>query len=69
MPVIATCGHELTEKEGLGITVAIKEFDKFGDKIVSYPTLCAKCLKKYKKRKLILNSQEEIENWFKPLIT
>lgn len=49
MSVIATCGHELTEEEGLGIMIAIPDTTREGDKCTSYPVVCNKCLEWYKK--------------------
>ncbi len=63
MSVIATCGHTLTEKEGLGVTIAIKDHCKDGSQAISYPTLCNKCLKWYKKKNLELKTKQEQEDW------
>lgn len=36
---------------------------KDGNKAVSYPTVCDKCLKRYKKEGLILETEKEEEMW------
>lgn len=38
--VIATCGHELTEAEGLGKDVMSLTFDTFGNRAVEYSAVC-----------------------------
>jgi hypothetical protein len=63
MSIIATCGHILTEEEGLGITIAVKDYCKDGSKAIGYPTLCNKCLKWYRKKKLELKTEAEQERW------
>ena len=63
MTIIATCGHELKKSEELGIAIAIKDFHKDGSKAVSYITVCKKCFKWYKKKKLILETGEEIDDY------
>lgn len=64
MSIIATCGHELTEHEGLGTTIAIKDYSRDGSRAISYPTLCDKCLKWYRKKKLELKTKQEQRKWF-----
>ncbi len=63
MSVIATCGHKLTEEEGLGTTIPIKDYCKDGSKAIGYPTLCNKCLKWHRKKKLELKTDNEQERW------
>ena len=63
MSVIATCGHTLTEEKGLGTTIAVKDYCKDGSKAIGYPTLCNKCLKWYREKKLELKTEEEQERW------
>ena len=63
MSVIAACGHKLTETEGLGITIPVKDYCKDGSKAIGYPTLCNKCLKWYRKKKLELKTEPEQKRW------
>ena len=43
MSVFATCGHELSKEEGLGIMVSVKEWSREGEECLSYPVLCNNC--------------------------
>jgi len=61
----AACGCWLSEEEGHGINVSIKEYSKEGYKAVAYMNCCKKCYKKYKKRGIILKSEEEEIKWMK----
>ena len=63
MSIIASCGHLLTKEEGLGTTIAVKDYCRDGDKAIAYPTLCNKCLKWYRKKKLELKTEEEQKCW------
>jgi hypothetical protein len=65
MSIIATCGHTLSKEEGLGTTIAIKDYERDGSRSISYPTLCNKCLKWYRKKKLELKTKEEQDCWLK----
>lgn len=72
MTVIATCGHVLGEKEGeekdgLGTTIAAKEYSKDGSRAIGYPTVCDKCLEWYEEEDLILKTEKEQNVWMKPL--
>lgn len=64
MSVIGTCGHEFTEAEGLGTTIAIKDCDRKGQTAISYPTICNKCLEWYREKNLILNNKAEEDAWW-----
>jgi len=61
--IIASCGHELTEKENLGITILIKSRTKKGNKAVSYINVCNKCFERYKKENLILKTDEDVNKY------
>ena len=63
MSVIGSCGHELTEKEKLGIPISIKDNSRDGSKAISYICVCDKCFKMYKKKKLILETKKEEAQW------
>ena len=60
--VIATCGHELTPKEGLGETVYTRAWTRENKHASDYQTLCEKCLEFYKKSGAIL-TKEEAREW------
>lgn len=59
--IIATCGHQLTEAEDFGTMIAVKQYARDGGKAVGFPVVCDKCLKWYKRKKLILNNQQQAE--------
>ena len=63
MSITATCGHTLTDSEGLGTSIAIKDRCKDGSKAIGYLTLCDKCLEWYRKSKLELKTEKECERW------
>ena len=60
--VIASCGHELTEDEGLGATVATRGWTRECTRAVDYQTLCAKCLEWYRENNALL-TPEQAEQW------
>lgn len=49
MSIIASCGHQLTDEEGLGKTINIKD----NEGIIS-TTVCNKCFKLYESKKMIV---------------
>ncbi len=59
MSVIATCGHKLTEQEGLGTTISVKDTDREGNKSISHITVCDKCYDVYKVTNQILYTEEQ----------
>ena len=63
MTIIATCGHKLKESEGMGTTIAVKDYSKDGSRAVAWITVCDKCLKWYKRKKLILKTEKEENKW------
>lgn len=67
MSVTASCGHVLKEFEGedasgLGTTVSIKASDNYG-KCVITTTLCDICLIRYREHNMILDTEEDCNNW------
>lgn len=60
--IIASCGHTLTSKEGLGYAIAIKDQTREGHKAISYLNVCTKCKKFYEKKKLII-SPDKIDEY------
>jgi len=65
MSIQATCGHVLSKEiDGeFGFNITIKDHQKNFDKTVSYPIVCKKCLRRYKKLDLLLENEKEINNW------
>ena len=63
MTVIATCGHCLTEDEGMGQLLALADYDKFGTKSVSYVAYCNLCANEAYTSGSVLLSDEEINEW------
>lgn len=63
MTVVASCGHTLSEEEGLGITVFTKGYCKEGKKTIDYKSLCIKCFKYYSENNLVLNTDNEKNTW------
>lgn len=58
MSIFATCGHKLTDEEGMGTMVSTPDFTRKGEPCLSYPTLCNKCLEEYKKEGLVIEILE-----------
>ncbi len=63
MTVIATCGCVLPEKERLGETFFIKDYDREGNKCISHKTICKKCQVYYQSANLILESEQDQMIW------
>lgn len=63
MSVTATCGHELTDEEGMGFMIAIKDYSRDGSRAISYPSLCTKCFKRCAKSDELLANKTEEEEW------
>jgi hypothetical protein len=63
MNITATCGHVLTEEEGLGTTLAIKGKDSDGSRYISHKTLCNKCVDWYRSKKLELPTEKDQNKW------
>lgn len=63
MSVIASCGHKLKDEENMGNTIYVKDFDRYGKKVICYTTLCNNCLSIYREKGLELKSEQEKNNW------
>lgn len=63
MPIIASCGHTLTDEEDIGWSVSIKDYDREGEHAVTYQTLCRACLFDYLGENLILHTEKDEEEW------
>ena len=63
--VIATCGHDITEDflAGKMINISVKDHDKAGNKIVTYKTVCRKCYRWHKRKRLILKNEKQENDW------
>jgi hypothetical protein len=56
--ITASCGHILTKKEEMGKTIAVKDCDG-----ICYLTVCNKCFLWYKEQGLVLETEEEENDW------
>lgn len=63
MSVIARCGHELTEEEGFGVYMAVKDYSRDGTPAVSHMALCDACALLYKSTNKELKTQKEQDEW------
>lgn len=61
MSVIATCGHDITDDKG--IFVGIKDHDREGNRVVSFPVLCKECYRMYVENDLVLPTEQDQEDW------
>jgi len=60
--IIASCGHEITPREGLGEIVATRGWTRNCKHAVDYQTLCSKCLAYYRANNAIL-TPEQADQW------
>lgn len=60
--IFGTCGHVLTDKEFLNNAIAVKEYDG-GGRVICCMVVCNKCLKWWRKKKLILHNEKEEGEW------
>ena len=58
----ATCGHEIDEFTD-GLSVAVKGYNRKGERVVDYRVLCPKCLKEYGRDGQILETREAEDRW------
>ena len=58
--IIATCGHDIDNT--MGYLVKQYDMDREGNHCFSYPVLCKKCYKWYRRHSLI-NKVISIEDW------
>jgi hypothetical protein len=58
--IIGTCGHRIdrTNKNSLGFPIAIKDYDKEGNEVISFLIVCKDCLKWYQKENLIIKEKK-----------
>lgn len=53
--IIATCGHKLTDEEGLGFHAVSRDVDRTGRRAVRHDSMCTKCYRAH-----VLNSEDAI---------
>ena len=63
MTIKATCGHTLTEVEGLGVTCTRKGTDREGEKCLRHETLCFRCYREAVQRDEVLLTAEAETAW------
>lgn len=63
MTIIASCGHTLTEVEGLGVTCSKKDYTREGNRAVRYGAYCFACYKELVSSDEVLLTQEAEEEW------
>ena len=63
MSIIASCGHKLTEVEGLGVTCSTRGYTREGERTVRFGTYCFACYKKLVCNDEVLLREEAEEEW------
>ena len=63
MSIIATCGHQLKEVEGLGVDCSMQSYSREGNRAVDYVTYCFKCYKEAIAEDLVLLTEEAEDEW------
>ena len=63
MPIIASCGHTLSESEGMGISLAIKGQSKDGSRCIRYIVACQKCATRYMADGQVLETKQDEYNY------
>ena len=63
MTVIASCGHQLTEDEGLGQLLAIASYNRKGKHAIEYVAYCNMCANEAYKQGSVLLTEEEMSAW------
>jgi len=63
MTIKATCGHTLTEVEGLGVTCTRKGTNRRGEKCLRHETLCFRCYREAVQRDEVLLTEEAETAW------
>ncbi len=60
--IVASCGHELTKKEGFGKSIIIKSWTRENERAYDCMQVCNKCFNLYKKEGYVL-TRKEAEKW------
>lgn len=63
MTVIASCGHRLTEDEGLGQLLAIASYNREGRHSIEYVAYCTMCANEAYNQGSVLLTEEEMTAW------
>ena len=63
MSIIASCGHKLTQVEGLGVTCGTRGYTREGERTVRYGTYCFACYKEFVCNDEVLLTEEAEEEW------
>jgi len=64
MPATASCGHQLTDEENLGIEMSFAEIDRAGDRCVKSGCYCIKCAEDRKSWDSYISNKDEADIWF-----
>ena len=63
MTVVASCGHTLTEEEGLGINCSLKSVDREFNRSIDYVSYCKQCYAEAVAKDAVLENSEEEYLW------
>ena len=63
MTVFASCYHELTEDEDLGILLSVTGYDRECERTYYYGSYCNKCAKELRDGGYVLETEEEENAW------
>lgn len=60
--IFATCGHEIPEVSAKYHTT-VAEYDRVGDRVLSYQVTCLDCQENYRNWGILLESEEQEKAW------
>jgi len=63
--IIAPCGHELTEAEGMGVSMSFAEYDGDGSRCVVTGRYCYKCASVRRQWLVFVEDEEQGREWIK----
>lgn len=63
--IIASCGHELTEAEGMGTRMSFAEYDGEGSRCVTTGRYCYKCASVRRQWLVFVEDEEQGREWIK----
>ena len=63
MTVVASCGHTLTEEEGLGINCSLKSVDREFNRSIDYVSYCKQCYAEAVAKDAVLENTEDEYLW------
>lgn len=61
----ASCGHELTGAEGLGVSMSFAEYDKDGKRCVVSGQYCSKCASKRRHWWSFIDDEKQGKEWLR----